>query len=57
MDAQHLRELAAGLRTHRTGQTRVAAATLYEPEQQVQALSAGQPQQLRAAQSRRIVDK
>jgi len=35
----------------------VAAATLYELEQQVQALSAEQPRQLRPAQSRRIVDK
>jgi hypothetical protein len=57
MDAQQLREFAAGLRTHCTGQARVAAAPLYELEQQVQALSAEQPRQLRPAQSRRIVDK
>jgi len=57
MDAQQLREFAAGLRTHCTGQTRVAPATLYELVQQVQALSAERPRQLRPAQSRRIVDK
>lgn len=49
-DAKQLREFAAGPANVLHGTTPVAAASLCEVGQQMQALSAEQPQQLRAAQ-------